>query len=59
MHVAGLKFLYGVTLDSKAVAEKIPWPKVPHKKPDVLSLSEVERVLAATAHRPVPAMVSG
>jgi hypothetical protein len=32
MHVAGLKFLYGVTLDREKIAEKIPWPKVPHRK---------------------------
>jgi integrase/recombinase XerD len=47
MHVAGLKFLYGVTLDREKIAEKIPWPKVPHRKPDILSLSEVERLLDA------------
>ena len=33
MHIAGLKFLYGVTLDRPKVAERLPWPKVPHKKP--------------------------
>jgi len=58
MHVAGVKFLYGVTLDRKAVAEKIPWPKVPHKKPDILSLSEVERLLAAGAEQLVSMMVA-
>jgi integrase/recombinase XerD len=59
MHVAGLKFLYGVTLDRKEVAEKIPWPKVPHKKPDVLSLAEVERLLeAAMSASEVPAVVA-
>ena len=47
MHVAGLKFLYGVTLDREKIAEKIPWPKVPHRKPDILSLSEEERLLDA------------
>jgi integrase/recombinase XerD len=58
MHVAGLKFLYAVTLDREEVADKIPWPKVPHKKPDILSLSEVERVLeAAMAASWVSAMV--
>lgn len=45
MHVAGLKFLYGGTLDLEKVAEKIPWPKVPQRKPDILSLTEVERFL--------------
>lgn len=47
MHVAGLKFLYGVTLDRPEVADKLPWPKVAHKRPDILSGSEVERVLSA------------
>lgn len=28
MHVAGIKFLYGTTLDRQQVADKIPWPKV-------------------------------
>jgi len=58
MHAAGLKFLYGVTLDREEVASKIPWPKVPHKQPDILSLSEVERVLeAAMAASQVSAVV--
>lgn len=47
MNVAGLKFLYGVTLDRAKVAERVPWPKVPHKKPVILSGSEVERLLNA------------
>lgn len=59
MHVAGLKFLYGVTLDREAVAGKLPWPKVPHKKPDILGLSEVERLLgAAEAASLIPAVVA-
>ncbi len=59
MHVAGLKFLYRVTLDREEVAEKIPWPKVPHKKPDILSLSEVERLLdAAMSASQISAVVS-
>lgn len=52
MNVAGLKFLYGVTLDRAEVAERLPWPKVPHKKPDILSGSEVEMLLQA-----VPSLV--
>lgn len=52
MNVAGLKFLYGVTLDRAKVAERLPWPKVPHKKPDILSGSEVEKLLNA-----VPSLV--
>jgi integrase/recombinase XerD len=58
MYIAGMKFLYGVTLDRKDVAEKIPWPKVPHKTPDILSLSEVERLLEAGAVSLIPMMVS-
>jgi integrase/recombinase XerD len=56
MNVAGLKFLYGVTLDRPKVAESIPWPRVPHKKPDILSGTEMEKVLAAVGS-PVPATV--
>lgn len=55
MNVAGLKFLYGVTLDRPKVVTRIPWPKVPHKKPDILSGSEMEKVLAAVGSL-VPAM---
>lgn len=55
MNVAALTFLYGVTLDRPKVAERLPWPKVPHKKPDILSGTEVEKVLAAVQSL-VPAM---
>jgi len=55
MNVAGLKFLYGVTLDRPKVAERLPWPKVPQKKPDILSGTETERLLGAVGS-PVPAM---
>jgi integrase/recombinase XerD len=59
MHAAGLKFLYGVTLDRPDIADKIPWPKVPHKKPNVLSPAEVERLLsAAMLASQVPAVVA-
>jgi integrase/recombinase XerD len=59
MHVAGLKFLYGVTLNRPKVADRLPWPKVPHKKPDILSLDEVERLLqTAMSASVVPAIVS-
>ena len=50
-YVAGLKFLYGVTLNRPEVAERIPWPKVPHKQPVVLSGTEVLEVLAAVDNR--------
>jgi site-specific recombinase XerD len=55
MHIAGLKFLYGVTLDRAKVAERLPWPKVPHKKPDILSGTEVTKLLAAVTTL-IPAM---
>jgi len=59
MHIAGVKFLYGVTLGRQHVADKIPWPKVPHKEPDILSLSEVERLLASgAAESLIPSMVA-
>ena len=57
MHVAGLKFLYGVTLDRPKVADRLLWPKVPHKKPDILGGTEVEKLLrAAVAASLVSAM---
>jgi integrase/recombinase XerD len=49
MNVAGLKFLYGVTLDRAVVADRLPWPKVAHRQPDILSGSEVEKLLKAVA----------
>jgi len=55
MHIAGLKFLYGVTLDRPKVAERLPWPKVPQKKPDILSGTEVAKLLKAVPSL-VPAM---
>lgn len=47
MHVAGLKFLYGTTLNRPDIVAKIPWPKVPQKKPSILALSEVEQLCSA------------
>lgn len=47
MFVAALRFLYGVTLGRPEVAIRIPWPKVPRRLPDILSLAEVERLLGA------------
>ncbi len=55
MNVAGLKFLYGVTLDRPKVAERVPWPKVPHKKPDILSGTEAAKLLKSVGTL-VPAM---
>lgn len=45
LYTASIKFLYGVTLDRPEVAAKIPWPRVPIRLPDVLSGTEVERLL--------------
>jgi integrase/recombinase XerD len=47
MHVAGIKFLYGVVLGQPQVVASIPWPKVAHGLPDILSGSEVTRLLDA------------
>lgn len=47
MNVAGLRFLYGETLARPEVAARLPWPKVPQKKPEILSGTEVEKVLGA------------
>lgn len=51
MHVAALKFLYSVTLGRPDEVARIPWPKVSWPLPDVLSGSEVERVLVAVESR--------
>jgi integrase/recombinase XerD len=47
MHVAGIKFLYEVTLRRPEVVASIPWPKVPHGIPQILSGSEVMSLLDA------------
>lgn len=45
MHVAGIKFLYEVTLRRPEVVAAIPWPKVAHGLPQILSGSETLRLL--------------
>ncbi len=47
MYVAGIKFLYEVTLRRPEVVAAIPWPKVAHAVPEVLSGTEVTRLLDA------------
>jgi len=47
MHVAALKFVYGITLDRPEVMVRIPYPRVQSKLPDILDGSEVERLLDA------------
>jgi site-specific recombinase XerD len=47
MHVASLRFLYGVTLRRPEEVTWLAWPKVPRHLPDVLSREEVEALLGA------------
>jgi site-specific recombinase XerD len=47
MHVASLKFLYGTTLRRPEEIVALPWPKVPHRLPDILSGTEVDSLLGA------------
>jgi integrase/recombinase XerD len=47
MYVAGLKFLYGVTLERPEVAAHLVYPKVPYTLPDVLSGEQVQTLLEA------------
>ncbi len=43
--IAGLKFLYEITLDKPEVTARIPWPKVKKTLPDILDETEVVRLL--------------
>jgi site-specific recombinase XerD len=47
MHVAGIKFLYEVTLRKPEVVVSIPWPKVAHGVPEILSGTEMSQLLDA------------
>lgn len=56
MYVAGLKFLYGVTLQRPDIASRLVFPKVPYTLPEVLSYEQVQTVLQAVTplrHRAV------
>ena len=44
-HVAALRFLYKVTLRRPAAVARIPFPRVPWRLPEILTGSEVERLL--------------
>jgi integrase/recombinase XerD len=46
-YIAALRFLYERTLQRPEVTNWIPWPKVPQRQPDILSGSEVMRLLIA------------
>lgn len=48
--VYGLKFFYEVVLDNPMIAVKLPRRHEPQKLPDILSASEVERIIKATAN---------
>lgn len=47
MYVAALKFLYDRTLQRPEAVVNIPWPRVSHPLPDILSGTEVTQVLLA------------
>jgi integrase/recombinase XerD len=47
LHLAGLKFFYTHTLRRPEETCRIPWPKVRSQLPEILSGTEVERLLAA------------
>ena len=56
MYVAGLKFLYGVTLERPEVAAGLVFPRVPYTLPDVLCGEQVQLLLEAVTplcHRAV------
>lgn len=56
MHLAAVKFLYDVTLGRPEVVARIPWPKVHSALPDILSGTEIQRLLDAipsTKHRAI------
>jgi len=46
MHVAALKFLYGVTLKRPEAVAAVRFPKVPERLPDILAGSEVLRLIS-------------
>jgi integrase/recombinase XerD len=59
---AALRFLFETTLGRPEVAARIPLPRVPRKVPQVLSGSEVERVLSALSsvrHRAILTVAYG
>ena len=48
INIHGLKFFYEVVLDKPMVAIKLPRKREPQKIPDILSASEVARIIKAT-----------
>lgn len=60
--IHGLKFFYEVVLNQKMVAIHLPRKKEPQKLPDILSQSEVERIIKATdnlKHRTILILIYG
>lgn len=56
MHVGAIKFLYETTLGRPEAVARIPWPKVEQRLPDILSGTEIDRLLAhieSTRHRAI------
>jgi site-specific recombinase XerD len=47
MHLAGVRFLYAVTLERPDEVSGLGWPRVPRSLPQVLSASEVVQILGA------------
>jgi hypothetical protein len=45
--VCALRFLYGVTLGKDWAVRHIPYPRLPHKLPIILSLAELQQFFAA------------
>ena len=60
--IHGLKFFYEVVLNKKMVAINLPRKKEPQKLPDILSQSEVARIIKATLnlkHRTIVILIYG
>jgi len=55
MNIAGLKFLYGVTLDRPKVSERLPWPKVPVRSPPTAICSTALTLAWSSANSPARA----
>jgi len=60
--IHGLKFFYEVVLNQKMLAINLPRKKEPQKLPDILSQSEVERIIKVThnlKHRTILILIYG
>jgi site-specific recombinase XerD len=62
MYVAAIRFLYIVSLKRPQVVASIPYPKVPRRLPEILTGTEVERVLCCVTsikHRAICTLAYG